>query len=143
MCPFSAVPSICFENASAVILEEAQGLYLRVIWHSTEWSLSAAQRVMNELLGCMHRTGWGKVIFKQPPLPSFPLAYHTWLLYDWLPRAQAAGGWCYALIPPRQLFAHVGFADFLCQVRRREVRFCVASSREQAREWICQQQPTG
>ncbi|RPD44161.1 hypothetical protein DNI29_22455 [Hymenobacter sediminis] len=141
MLPSPATPAVCFENSLAVILEEEQGQYLLVIWRSKEWSLPAGQMVMNQVIHCMQRTGWGKVIFKQAPLASFPLEYHTWLLYDWLPRAQAAGGWCYAIIPPQQLFAHISFADFLGQVRRQGVRFYVAASLEQAIEWICQQQP--
>ncbi|WP_135528603.1 hypothetical protein [Hymenobacter wooponensis] len=123
----------------AVIAEEKQGQYLRVVWKRAAWHLSAAQTVMEQLLVCLRRTGWGKVLIKQPPFPAFPLGYHTWLLYNWLPRAQAAGAWCFAILPPRDLFAHLGFADFLSQLRQREVRYCVADSREQAIIWLNQQ----
>jgi hypothetical protein len=98
---------------------------------------------MEQLLVCLRRTGWGKVLIKQPPMPSFPLGYHTWLLYNWLPRAKVAGAWCFALLPPRELFAHLGFADFLSQMRQRQVCYFVAASREQAVAWLQQQNPTG
>ncbi|MBX0293102.1 hypothetical protein K3G63_21840 [Hymenobacter sp. HSC-4F20] len=141
MSSLPTTPRVFFENPLAVILTEECGQYIRLVWKQAAWNLAAARTVMEQLLLCLHQTGWGKVIIKQPPLPTFPLAYHTWLLYDWFPRAEAAGGWCYALIPPKGLFAHVGFADFLCQLRRRGVRLCVASSREQALEWLIQQAP--
>ncbi|TGE04115.1 hypothetical protein [Hymenobacter fodinae] len=143
MCSLLPASSICFENPLAVIAEEARGQYLRVVWKRAPWHLSAAQTVMEQLLVCLRRTGWGKILVKQPPMPAFPVSYHTWLLYNWLPRAQAAGAWCFALIPPRDLFAHVGYADFLSQLRQRGVHYTVADSREQAIAWLQQQTPTG
>lgn len=141
MYPQPTGSSICFENPLAIIAEEAQGQYLRVIWKRAAWHLAAAQTIMEQLLVCLRRTGWAKVLIKQPPMPSFPLGYHTWLLYNWLPRAQAAGARHFALLPPRELFAHVGFADFLSQLRQRGVGYCVADSREQAIAWLNQQPP--
>ncbi|WP_210116371.1 hypothetical protein [Hymenobacter fodinae] len=126
----------------AVILAEAEGQYLRVEWKRAAWHLLAAQLVLEQLLVWVRLTGYGKVLIKPPPLPSFPLGYHTWLLYNWLPRAKGAGAWCFALFPPRDLFAHLGFIDFLSQLRQRQIGYYVADSREQAVTWLRQQTPT-
>jgi hypothetical protein len=139
MCPLPTGYSVCFENPLAIITADEQGQYLRVVWKRAAWHLSAAQTVMEQLLVCLRRTGWSKVLIKQPPLPAFPLGYHTWLLYNWLPRAQAAGARCFAILPPRDLFAHLGFMDFLSQLSRRGVCYCVVNSREQALAWLSQQ----
>jgi hypothetical protein len=143
MRPLPTGSSICFENPLAVIAEEEQGQYLRVVWKRAPWHLSAAQTVLEQLLVCLRRKGWGKVLIKQPPLPAFPLDYHTWLLYNWLPRARAAGASYFAILPPRDLFARVGFYDFLSQLRQRGVHYYAADSREQARAWLQKQKPTG
>lgn len=134
-------PAIYFENALAVLTQELQGRYVRVRWKQVPWDLSAGQEAMNALLECLLRTGWKKVLVKQPPLRGFPLSYHTWLLYDWLPRAQELGAVSYALVPPQDLSAHVGFADFLSQLPRFDIHYCVATSHEQAVAWLNSQPP--
>ncbi|RSK23954.1 hypothetical protein [Hymenobacter metallilatus] len=129
-------PAIYFENTLAVITQESRGRYVRVRWKRVLWDLLAGQEAMNSLLECLLYSGWKKVLIKQPPLRGFPLSYHTWLLYDWLPRAQMLGTVSYALIPPQDLSAHVGFADFLSQLHRFKICYFVANSREQAVAWL-------
>ncbi|SNR93729.1 MULTISPECIES: hypothetical protein [Hymenobacter] len=141
MLPPPVTSPVCFENSLAVITEEREGAYVQVVWKQTPWTLTAAQVVLNGVLACVQHTGWGKILVKQVPLLSFPVSYHTWLLYDWLPRAQAAGAWCYALIPPHGLFARVGFADFLTQLRQQGACCYVATSQAQAVAWLAEQIP--
>ncbi|MDU0370075.1 hypothetical protein ACFPAF_06705 [Hymenobacter endophyticus] len=85
--PFSsAPPTLLYENPAGRLLADSKG-FLRVEWLPGSHDQVAVQQLLEQELGILQKTGWGRVLSKLEHLgPQAPETI-DWTLHNWLPRA--------------------------------------------------------